>query len=109
MKLAGTNGVKIIGYSNLPGRIAAEASTLYARNIYNLLVLLWDKEAKKLNINLEDDILKGSVLTHGGSVIHPNFKKLGSTEGVSKEAPKKTVSKAAPKKAPAAKTTKKKV
>ncbi|HBN23290.1 MAG TPA: Re/Si-specific NAD(P)(+) transhydrogenase subunit alpha [Holosporales bacterium] len=119
-KIVGTNGVKIIGYSNLPGRIAAEASTLYARNIYNLLVLLWDKEAKKLNVNLDDDILKGSVLTHGGSVTHPNFKKLGSAGGASKapvkkapakkEAPTKTSkAKATPKKAPAAKTTKKKV
>lgn len=124
-KIVETNGVKIIGYANLPGRIANEASTLYARNIYNLLVLLWDKDAKKLNINLEDDILKGSVLTHGGAVIHPNFKTQSSSSGstaketpkkpVSKATPKKTVAaktpkaKAAPKKASAAKTTKKKV
>jgi len=115
-KIDETNDVKIIGYGNLPGRLASEAATLYARNIYNLLVLLWDKDAKKLTINLDDDILKGSILTHGGAVIHPNFKHLGSAAAPKKEAAKKAVpqkepakkeiaKKVAPKKEPAKKAT----
>lgn len=73
-KIVETNGVKIIGYANLPGRLAAESSTLYSRNILNLLQLIWDKDNKKLNLDFKDDILKGSILTHGGEVIHPDFK-----------------------------------
>ncbi len=93
-KVVEKKGVKIIGYGNLPGRLAAESSTLYSRNIYNLLVLLWDKEAKKLNINLGDDILKGSILTHGGAIIHPNFKNLtGPKKAPLKKAPPKTATK----------------
>lgn len=100
-KIIEENGVKIIGYSNLPGRLASESSTLYARNIYNLLVLLWDKDAKKLTIDLDDDILKGSVLTHDGAIIHPNFKNLSSAAVAPKKAPAK--------KTPPTKTTIKKV
>lgn len=66
-------GVKLIGYANLPGRLAAEASNLYARNVLNLLTLLYAKDTKQLNVNFEDEIVKGSVLTHGGKIVHPNF------------------------------------
>jgi len=67
------HGVKICGYANLPSRIARDASALYARNVFNFLDLLWDKEQKKLNINLEDDIIKATAITQKGKIIHPQF------------------------------------
>ncbi len=68
-----TNGVKIIGYPNLPGRIPADASALYARNLLNFLTPLVDKESKSLKIDWEDEIVKATTLTRNGAVVHPNF------------------------------------
>ena len=62
------NGVKIIGYSNVPGRVAKDASSLYAKNIVNFLTLLIDKEENKINFNWEDEIINSVVLTHNGQV-----------------------------------------
>lgn len=62
------NGVQIVGWSNLPGRIAADASALYARNLVAFLGLMVKDGA--LGIDLEDEILKASVVTHGGAVVH---------------------------------------
>jgi NAD(P) transhydrogenase subunit alpha len=67
-------GVKIIGYSNVPGRLAATASSLYAKNLYAFLEILVDKKTKALAINWEDDIVKATALTRDGAVVHPNFK-----------------------------------
>jgi NAD(P) transhydrogenase subunit alpha len=67
------NGVKILGYTNWPGRIAAAASALYARNLLTFLTTFWDKEAKAPNLKPEDDIIKGVTLTRGGAVVHPLF------------------------------------
>jgi len=67
------DNVKIIGYANLPGRLAHEASNLYARNILNLLSLIYNQEKKDLNLNFEDEIIKASVLTHGGKIVHPDY------------------------------------
>jgi H+-translocating NAD(P) transhydrogenase subunit alpha len=66
------NGVKIIGYSN-PGQLAASASSLYAKNLYAFLEILIDKKAKALAVNWDDDIVKATVLTRDGAVVHPNF------------------------------------
>jgi len=66
------NGVKIIGYSN-PGQLAASASSLYAKNLYAFLEILIDKKAKALAVNWDDDIVKATVLTRDGAVIHPSF------------------------------------
>jgi NAD(P) transhydrogenase subunit alpha len=66
-------GVKILAFSNIAGRLATDASSLYSRNLMNLvLTLLLDKEGK-LSLNMEDDILKATVLTGDGKIIHPNF------------------------------------
>jgi H+-translocating NAD(P) transhydrogenase subunit alpha len=67
-------GVKIIGYSNMAGRLAATASSLYARNLYAFLELLIDKKTKSLAINWDDDIVKATALTRGGAIVHPSFK-----------------------------------
>lgn len=66
-------GVKIVGHLNLPSRIAADASALYARNVFNFLQPMFDKETKALKVNMEDEIIKATVLTHSGAVVHPNF------------------------------------
>ena len=62
------NGVTIVGWSNLPGRIAADASALYARNLLAFTGLLVKDGA--LALDLEDEILKAAVVTHGGAVVH---------------------------------------
>jgi NAD(P) transhydrogenase subunit alpha len=67
-------GVKIVGHPNMPSRIAVDASALYARNLVNFLTPLVDKETKNLKINWEDEIVKATVLTKDGEIVHPNFK-----------------------------------
>ena len=72
--IAEVGGVKIIGYSNVPGRLAATASSLYAKNLYAFLEILIDKKTKALSINWDDDIVKATALTRDGAIIHPNFR-----------------------------------
>jgi len=67
------NGVKILGVANLPGRIAADASALYARNLMAFAGLFLDKEGK-FAPDYEDEILKAALVTQGGAVVHPNLK-----------------------------------
>ncbi|MFZ0114515.1 MAG: Re/Si-specific NAD(P)(+) transhydrogenase subunit alpha [Xanthobacteraceae bacterium] len=67
------NGVKIVGYRNVPGRLAASASSLYARNLFNFVELLIDKKTQALAVNWDDEIVKATALTRDGAVIHPNF------------------------------------
>jgi NAD(P) transhydrogenase subunit alpha len=67
------NGVKILGAPNLPGRIAADASALYARNLMAFAGLLLDKEGA-FAPDYEDEILKAALVTQGGAVVHPNLK-----------------------------------
>jgi len=66
-------GVKIVGYPNLAGRIAADASALYARNLVNFTALLIDKD-KALAPDFEDEILKAAVVTRDGALVHPALK-----------------------------------
>lgn len=65
------NGVKILGEFNLPSRLATDASALYSRNLMNFVELLVDTEAKKLDIDWDDEIIKGTCLTRDGKVVHP--------------------------------------
>ena len=67
------NGVKILGVPNLPGRIAVDASALYARNLFAFAGLFLDKEGK-LAPDYEDEILKAALVTQGGAIVHPNLK-----------------------------------
>ena len=68
------NGVKIVGHNNVAGRLAASASALYAKNLLTFLETMIDKKEKKLALNWDDEIIKGTALTHDGAVVHPNFK-----------------------------------
>ena len=68
------NGVKILGYKNVPGRVAKDASNLYAKNIVNFLNLLCNNEEKKFFIDWNDEIIKAVVLTHNGNLKLDQFK-----------------------------------
>jgi len=67
-------GVKIAGFANLPGRLAADSSALYAKNLANLLPLLIDDDGKKAP-HWDDEVIQGMALTKDGAVIHPSFEK----------------------------------
>src|SRR5690606_24342309 len=72
-KVVEHNGVKIIGYTNVQGRIPTTASQLYARNLLAFLETLIDKKEKALAIDWDDELVKATVLTRDGAVVHPNF------------------------------------
>ena len=110
------DGVKIVGHMNTAGRIAASASQLYARNLFAFLETLIDKETKQVVINLEDELVKATALTHQGAIVHPAFANVAviaekaepviKAEAAVKPAAKKApVKKAAPKKPVTAKET----
>lgn len=67
------NDVKIVGHLNVPGRVAASASLLYAKNLFAFLETMVDKEARQLAINRDDELVKATMLTDAGKVVHPNF------------------------------------
>jgi NAD(P) transhydrogenase subunit alpha len=64
------HGVKVIGHKNIAGRLAADASALYSRNLFNLINAFWDKEGKTIAFTPDDEIVKGIKLTEGGAVVH---------------------------------------
>jgi H+-translocating NAD(P) transhydrogenase subunit alpha len=68
------NGVKIVGAVNLAGRLAADASSLYANNLVNFLTPFVDKATKALKLDPNDDVIKGTCLTRDGEVVHPAVK-----------------------------------
>ncbi len=72
-KIVKVGDVKIIGHLNMPGRIAASASSLYAKNLFAFVETLVDKEAKKLAVNWDDELVKATVLTRDGGIVHPAF------------------------------------
>jgi H+-translocating NAD(P) transhydrogenase subunit alpha len=67
-------GVKIVGYRNVAGRLAATASSLYAKNLLAFLEILVDKKTKTLAVNWDDEIVKATALTRDGAIVHPSFK-----------------------------------
>jgi NAD(P) transhydrogenase subunit alpha len=64
------HGVRVVGHRNVPSRLAADSSALYARNLYNFLSAFWDKEAGRPVLPDEDEIVKGVRLTQSGKVVH---------------------------------------
>ncbi len=74
-EIAEVGGVRIVGYLNVPGRIAASASQLYARNLIAFLETLVDKETKTLRIDPQEELVKATLLTHQGQILHPAFAK----------------------------------
>jgi NAD(P) transhydrogenase subunit alpha len=72
-KVAEVDGVKIVGFTNVAGRVAASASSLYARNLFSFVETMVDKTSKALAVNWDDELVKATALTKDGAVIHPNF------------------------------------
>lgn len=70
---AEVGGVTILGFRNVPGRLAADASNLYARNLYNFLSAFWNKETKSFAVDWNDEIFKAVALTRDGAIVHPQF------------------------------------
>jgi NAD(P) transhydrogenase subunit alpha len=72
-------GVKVVGYANMPGRLAASSSSLYAKNLYAFLEILIDKSTKAPAVKWDDEIVKATALTRDGAVIHPGFQPKSTT------------------------------
>lgn len=72
-EIVDAGGVKIVGFRNVPGRLPADASALYAKNLFNFISPLIDKESGNLAIDWEDEIITGTALTRDGAVVHPQL------------------------------------
>jgi len=72
-EVVAVNDIKIVGHLNVPGRIAASASSLYARNLFAFLETLVDKKQKAIAVKWDDEIVKSTALTRDGAIIHPSF------------------------------------
>ena len=68
------NGVRIVGLAPLECDVAQHASLMFSSNIVNFIEHFWDSETKSIKLNLEDEILKSCVITHGGETVHERFK-----------------------------------
>jgi len=107
-------GVTIIGFTNMQGRIPTTASQLYSRNLLAFLTTLIDAKEKKLAIDWEDELVKATVLTRDGAVVHPSFTggdtkapvaaKVAAAKPAAAKAPAKAASKPAAAKSSTAKT-----
>ena len=67
------NGVRIVGPINLPGTVPVNASSLYAKNLYTFLETMIDKKEAALKINWSDEIVTGTLIAKGGSIVHPSL------------------------------------
>ena len=88
-------GVKIVGFTNVAGRIAATASQLYSRNLYAFVDILTDKETKQFTVDLNDELVKATLLTNDGTIVHPAFADLKPAKSDTTATQKKVASKAA--------------
>src|SRR6202161_1406680 len=72
-EVADVRGMKIVGYTNVAGRVAASASSLYARNLFSFIETLVDKSTQDLSVQWDDAPVQATALTKDGAVVHPNF------------------------------------
>jgi len=109
-KVVSKHGVTIVGHANVPGRLAESASNLFARNIMSFMGLLVDQETKGLKIDLEDEIIKGTLVSKDGKVVHPSVPAASGAAPKGGEKPESRTAKATGKKPaarkPAAKSSK---
>ena len=68
------DGVRLVGHRGFSGRVAAHASQMYAANVVNFVEHFWDREANRLRLDLEDEIVRGCLVTHGGRIVHERFR-----------------------------------
>ena len=72
-KVVVKNGVKIVGLTNMPAKVALNASLMYSNNLLSLLEEFWSAEKKKFELKIDDEIIKSCLITHQGAVVHPTF------------------------------------
>ncbi|MBM9614057.1 Re/Si-specific NAD(P)(+) transhydrogenase subunit alpha [Desulfobulbus rhabdoformis] len=70
------DGVKVVGMGNLPGQVALTASEMYSANLGNFVGHFWDKEEQKFQLNLEDEIIRGALVTHDGDLFSEMYKSI---------------------------------
>jgi NAD(P) transhydrogenase subunit alpha len=75
-KVVVIEGVKVIGLGNLPGRVALTASQMYSNNLGNFIAHFWDKESNGFRLNLDDEIIKGALVTHNGALFSEMYKSI---------------------------------
>jgi len=68
------NGVRIIGFGNLAGRVPLHASQMYGANLVNFVEHFWDAEAKAFNLNRDDEIIDGSLVAFDGEILNEMIK-----------------------------------
>jgi NAD(P) transhydrogenase subunit alpha len=73
------NGVRILGLGNLPGRVAVHASQMYSANLTNLIESYYNKDTKTFELKLDDEIIKGCLITHNGAIFNETIKKIRTT------------------------------
>ncbi len=75
-KIVEIDGVKVVGLGNLPGRVAMTASQMYSSNLGNFVDHFWDREKKNFQLDLEDEIIKGALITHNGILFSEMYKSI---------------------------------
>lgn len=75
-KIVEIEGVKVVGLGNLPGRVAITASQMYSSNLGNFIDHFWNKDAEKFNLDLEDEIIQGALITHNGALFSEMYKSI---------------------------------
>ncbi len=75
-KVVEIEGVKVIGIGNLPGKVALAASQMYSNNLGNFLSHFWNKEENAFHLNLDDEIIKGALVTHNGAIFSEMYKNI---------------------------------
>jgi NAD(P) transhydrogenase subunit alpha len=75
-KVVEIDGVKVVGYGNLPGFVPLTASQMYSSNLGNFIDHFWDKEEKTFKLKLEDDLFKGALITHDGELFSETYKSI---------------------------------
>jgi proton-translocating NAD(P)+ transhydrogenase subunit alpha len=75
-EVADINGVKVIGFGNLPSQVSRNASDMYSSNVVNLLGEFWNTDSKTLNLDPADDIVKACVITRDGEIVNETIKNL---------------------------------
>jgi len=69
------NGVRIIGLANLPGEVAVNASQMFSANLFALVEAFWNEEEKRFDLDFEDEIMQGCVITHKGEILNEMIRK----------------------------------
>jgi len=75
-KVVEISGVRVVGFGNLPGRFAETASQMYSANLGNFVEHFWDKQAKVFQLNRNDEIMKGALITHEGEIVSEMYKSI---------------------------------